>query len=128
MKRLCFVLLLCILALPSFAENPWNYGYMHVATNTITLYGTSPVDIGQYVPRGATAFSVTAFGGQAIVNCRADIEGGAHYNGDSIASGSFLKWTGGDPTRDREWDIYALGVNPAATVTLRLRAWSGTLP
>ena len=126
MKRLLTVLLLLFSILPAQAELPWNWGYMDLATPSFTISSGAAVNIGANIPKGATSFSLTVFDGDLVMNCSEDIAKGNYYNGDKIASGSTMSWTGIDPMQSVPLNIYGLALS--STVTVKLRCWRGTLP
>lgn len=125
MKRF-LALLFVLLACSAHAEIPWNWGYMDVATPSFTISSGTAVNIGANIPKGATSFAITCFDGDLVLNCSQDIAKGAYYNGDKVASGSSLTWTGLDPEQSVALNIYGLALD--STVTVKLRCWKGSLP
>ncbi len=126
MKRFLVVLFMLSLVPACWAENPWNWGYVNLATPSFTIGSGTAVNIGANIPKGVTSISLTAFGGDLVLNCSEDIAKGAMYNGDKVASGSTVTWTGFDPEQSYPLNFYGLALD--STVTVKLRAWRGFQP
>lgn len=121
--------LLMLLVLPAAFADPIHFtGYIDVATPSFSVGNVTKVNLASYIPKGTQNVAVTVFNGSLSINNTDDLVAGTIYNGEYVASGTTLKFTGFDPEQKIPIDFYALCNETGATATVKLRCWRGNLP
>lgn len=73
-----------------------NFGFMPVATPTVTLDAVTPVDVADYLPTGCTGFELRCKSGAFVITHGDNIATGTDRIGRLVSAGESYTWNGAD--------------------------------